>query len=51
MNKKCKRCGRVLKTEESKERGFGEVCYEKYLNQNKSGKLIVLTNKDRGNTM
>ena len=25
----CKRCGRKLKTDEAKERGFGPVCLEK----------------------
>jgi hypothetical protein len=25
----CKRCGRKLKTDETKERGMGKVCWEK----------------------
>lgn len=29
--KRCKRCNRKLKDEESKQRGFGETCYKKYL--------------------
>jgi len=25
----CRRCGRKLKTEEARERGYGKVCWEK----------------------
>ncbi len=29
----CHRCHRKLKDDESKKRGFGKVCYEKYIKQ------------------
>lgn len=29
----CKRCGRKLTTEKSIERGYGIVCYKKYLKE------------------
>lgn len=29
--KRCKRCNRKLKDEESKQRGFGKLCYKKHL--------------------
>jgi hypothetical protein len=31
----CKRCGRKLKTDEAKERGFGPVCLLKMQTENK----------------
>ena len=30
LYEKCLRCGRQLKTQESKELGFGKVCWKKY---------------------
>ena len=30
---RCIRCGRVLKDDESKERGYGPICWEKMSNQ------------------
>lgn len=30
---RCIRCGRLLKDDESKERGFGPICWEKISNQ------------------
>ena len=30
LHEKCLRCGRKLKTEESKILGFGKICWEKY---------------------
>ena len=30
LYEKCLRCGRKLKSESSKELGFGKVCWEKY---------------------
>ena len=30
LHEKCLRCGRKLKTEESKLLGFGKTCWEKY---------------------
>lgn len=35
-NKICKRCHRKLKDEKSKELGFGPICYQKYLQRQKS---------------
>lgn len=32
----CKRCHRKLKDETSKKLGFGKVCYEKYINKQKT---------------
>lgn len=29
--KRCRRCNRKLKDEESKQRGFGKLCYKKHL--------------------
>ena len=31
---KCKRCGRRLKTDEARERGYGTVCWKKHLQDN-----------------
>ena len=47
MNKytKCLRCGRKLKTEEAKERGFGQICWEKYRSDVKYKELFSLDNK------
>ena len=36
----CIRCGRKLKTDESKERGFGKVCWEKWNKETKNKKLF-----------
>ncbi|MFW6025479.1 MAG: DUF6011 domain-containing protein [Candidatus Woesearchaeota archaeon] len=30
--KRCRRCNRILKTEESKNLGYGKVCYKKIKN-------------------
>ena len=30
---RCKRCNRILKTEEAQIRGYGKYCYLKYLEQ------------------
>lgn len=30
---RCIRCGRLLKDDESKERGYGPICWEKMTNQ------------------
>ena len=30
LYEKCLRCGRKLKSESSKELGFGKICWEKY---------------------
>ena len=42
---KCLRCGRKLKTEEAKEKGFGKICWEKYRNDISYKELFTLDNK------
>lgn len=32
---RCKRCNRPLKTEEAQLRGYGTICYKRYLEENK----------------
>ena len=39
----CRRCGKVLKNEESKLLGFGPCCYLKYVNSRKSGFMSKAT--------
>jgi protein-arginine kinase activator protein McsA len=46
-SKTCKRCGRKLKSEASKELGFGCVCYRKYMTENKLKPLFIM---QKGNT-
>lgn len=36
----CIRCGRRLRTQESKERGMGKICAEKYLAKEERNKLF-----------
>lgn len=38
--KYCRYCGRLLKSKESIERGFGLTCYKKYLQSLNSGGLL-----------
>lgn len=38
----CIRCGRKLKNEESKELGFGKICWEKWQSETMSNKLFVV---------
>jgi hypothetical protein len=38
----CLRCGRKLKSEESKKLGFGKVCWEKWQNETASKKLFEI---------
>lgn len=49
--KYCIRCGRELKTEESRKRGMGDVCYNKYLvSKNKNSLFSInkyLTNEQK----
>lgn len=33
----CRRCGRELKTADTKELGFGKTCYKKYMAETKYG--------------
>ena len=39
---KCLRCGRKLKNEEARIRGFGTVCWEKYKNEIEYKELFKL---------
>lgn len=36
---KCLRCGRKLKTEETRKRGYGDICWKK-VNENKKVRLF-----------
>lgn len=36
LHKKCLRCNRTLKTQDAQERGYGEVCWKKHLNDRQS---------------
>lgn len=38
----CLRCGRKLKTEESRLLGMGKTCYKKYMTENTHKKLFEL---------
>lgn len=42
----CLRCGRKLKTESSKELGFGKTCWEKYNSENTYKELFKLPSED-----
>jgi len=44
-SKYCRYCGRLLKSQKSIERGFGLVCYKKYLETLKGGGLFEQFNK------
>ena len=37
---RCLRCGRKLKNEQARLRGFGDVCYKKHLVENNKVKLF-----------
>lgn len=41
----CIRCGRKLKSEESKQLGFGPTCYKKWKNETLSKKLLYKDEK------
>lgn len=48
MNKKeethiCRRCGRKLKSPQAKERGMGEVCYKKWMQERGNKKLFSMS--------
>ena len=45
LYKNCLRCGRKLKTLESKEKGFGKICFEKWQEEIKSKKLFEVKNE------
>lgn len=40
--KTCLRCGRKLKTEESKSLGYGKICWLRYLESKKCKKLFEI---------
>lgn len=40
----CLRCGRKLKSEESKQLGFGKICWEKYSKEDKHKQLFIMEN-------
>ena len=42
LHETCLRCGRKLKTEQSKELGFGKVCWEKYNSENTFKQLFPM---------
>ena len=39
---RCLRCGRKLKTQETRKLGFGKVCYEKYLVRSETKRLFTI---------
>lgn len=39
----CRRCGRKLKSEKSKERGFGDACYKKWVAEHGHKKLFSIS--------
>ena len=43
---KCLRCGRKLNSEESKQRGFGNTCWEKYKSSISYKELFTLVSED-----
>ena len=40
----CLRCGRKLKSEESKKLGFGKICFEKWQHETEAKKLFDMEN-------
>lgn len=42
----CRRCGRKLKKQESKQAGFGNVCLKKYLAENSKAPLFLIKIKE-----
>ena len=48
--KNCLRCGRKLKSEESKKLGFGKVCWEKWQHETEAKKLFGLEYDNEKNT-
>lgn len=42
LHKTCLRCGRKLKSIESKELGFGKICWEKYSSENNYKQLFKM---------
>ena len=48
--KNCLRCGRKLKSEESKKLGFGKVCWEKWQHETEAKKPFGLEYDNEKNT-
>lgn len=46
--KYCRYCGRLLKSKESIERGFGLICYKKYLESMRGGGLLGQIRNNKG---
>ncbi len=46
--KYCRYCGRLLKSKESIERGFGLTCYKKYLQAMRGGGLFAKFRNSKG---
>lgn len=42
LHENCLRCGRKLKSQASKELGFGKVCWEKYNSEDNYKKLFPI---------
>ena len=42
---KCLRCGRKLKTEETRQRGYGDICWKK-VKENKKVRLFNIAKSD-----
>ena len=46
MNEKCSKCGRPLKTNRSKKRGFGKTCFDKLCKENERSLFNKRRKKD-----
>lgn len=46
---KCLRCGRKLKSEESKQIGFGKTCYKKYMSEDNRKQLFHVSELSNNN--
>lgn len=42
----CRRCGRKLKSDESKALGFGPTCYKRFMEETKLIPLFVMNTKE-----
>ena len=47
---KCLRCGRKLQSEESKQRGYGNTCWEKYTNSVRYKELFKVDSQQTADT-
>lgn len=46
---RCKRCNRILKSEEAKERGYGKICWEKHLKESQQNLSNTLFDVNQDN--